>query len=326
MAFVVREKHPLKAALMLFLATVFWGSSFVVMKGLAPAQEKLLPTASTWLLSALSIFVRFGIAGLLILAWSAPQLRQITRLEIKQGIGLGIFGGLGIVFQMDGVSHTSASTAAFLTQCYCIFIPVLVAIRQRRWPSKTVTVSTAMVLSGVAVLSQFDWTNLRLGRGEIETLIASVFFTGQILWLEKPEFQLNATARVSLVMFLVTAIVMLPIVALGRPSLTEIVASYKSLPVLTLTLLLTIFCTLVAYTMMNFWQPHLPATHAGLIYCSEPVFTSLFALFLPVLLSDFANISYENETLTGELILGGTLITAANILILIRETYAERNR
>ena len=45
-----------------------------------------------------------------------------------------------------------------------------------------------MVILGVALLSQVDWRNLKLGRGEIETLIASVIFTAQILWLERLVF------------------------------------------------------------------------------------------------------------------------------------------
>ena len=78
---------------------------------------------------------------------------------------------------------------------------------------------------------------------------------------------------------------------------------------------LTVFCTLGGYLLMNYWQPFLTATQAGLLYCLEPVFTSLFALFLPGWLSAFAGISYANEKLTLGLLLGGGLITAANVLI-----------
>ncbi len=65
---------------------------------------------------------------------------------------------------------------------------------------------------------------------------------------------------------------------------------------------------------MNAWQPHLPATQAGLIYCCEPLFTSIFALFLPALMSDAFRIHYENDVLTTRLLTGGALITAANLL------------
>jgi len=64
---------------------------------------------------------------------------------------------------------------------------------------------------GVAVLGQFDWRALRLGRGEWETLISAVFFTAQILWLEKPAFRGNHAGRVTLAMFVVVAAVNAPV-------------------------------------------------------------------------------------------------------------------
>jgi drug/metabolite transporter (DMT)-like permease len=81
---------------------------------------------------------------------------------------------------------------------------------------------------------------------------------------------------------------------------------------------LALGCTLGAYAVMNRWQPHLPATEAGLIYCSEPVFTSVLALFLPGLLSRLPGISYADERLLPRLLIGGGLITAANVLVLWR--------
>jgi drug/metabolite transporter (DMT)-like permease len=69
---------------------------------------------------------------------------------------------------------------------------------------------------------------------------------------------------------------------------------------------------------MNKWQPSITATEAGLIYCTEPIFTSVMALFLPALLSAWAGFNYPNETLTWHLLLGGGLITAANVLIQLR--------
>jgi hypothetical protein len=38
-------------------------------------------------------------------------------------------------------------------------------------------------------------------------------------------------------------------------------------------------------------------------------------LFMPELFSHWAGISYANENLTGRLLLGGGLITAANVLL-----------
>ena len=79
--------------------------------------------------------------------------------------------------------------------------------------------------------------------------------------------------------------------------------------------ILTVFCTLGGYLLMNYFQPFLTATQAGLIYCLEPVFASLFALFLPGWFSSMAGIQYANEQLSLALLVGGGLITVANALM-----------
>jgi len=81
---------------------------------------------------------------------------------------------------------------------------------------------------------------------------------------------------------------------------------------------LTIFCTLGAYSLMNAWQPKISATEAGLIYCVEPIFGSLMAWFLPAVFSKWAGIEYLNETATWTLLVGGGLITLANVLLQLK--------
>ena len=78
---------------------------------------------------------------------------------------------------------------------------------------------------------------------------------------------------------------------------------------------LIVVCTLTGYLIMNRWQRQVTATEAGLIYCIEPVCASALALFLPALFSGWASIHYPNEQLTARLIIGGVLVTAANLLL-----------
>lgn len=86
---------------------------------------------------------------------------------------------------------------------------------------------------------------------------------------------------------------------------------------------LVLLCTLAAYLLMNRWQPDVSATEAGLIYCSEPLFASCFALVLPGWFSTLGGLNYANESLTLRLLIGGSLITAANILIQLPTTHQK---
>lgn len=220
-----------------------------------------------------------------------------------------------MLFQNDGLQFTSASTSAFLTQLYAILIPLWVALRTRRLPSATVWMSCGLVLAGVAILGRFDWQNLRLGRGELETLVSSLFFMGQILWLERPEFAGNRPMPVTFVMFVLEAAAFTVLAGIMAPRAADLPVLLTSMPWLGLTLLLTLFCTVGAFSLMNTWQPKVTATEAGLIYCLEPVFTSLLAFVLPGWFSAWAGFDYANESMTSHLLMGGGLITAANVLI-----------
>jgi drug/metabolite transporter (DMT)-like permease len=300
---------------MLMLATIFWGISFPTMKALGILQERLLPGASSWFVTGLVCALRFGAAAVIMAVWSRKTLPQLTLLEVRQGLGLGIFGGAGLLLQMDGLAYTTASTSAFLTQCYCLILPVYAAVRDRRWPSPLIAVCSLIVISGVAVLSDLNWRNLQLGRGEVETLIASVIFTGQILWLEHPRFAGNRVNHFTVVMFVVMTLLALPPAIGFSRGAADWRVMLSSPALLGLASILVLLCTMVAYVLMNHWQRFLPAAEAGLIYCAEPVFASAFALFLPGWFSAWFGLDYPNESVTVRLLAGGGLITLANLLV-----------
>ncbi|MEP6664637.1 MAG: DMT family transporter, partial [Verrucomicrobiota bacterium] len=301
----------LRASAFLLLATVFWGLSFLTMKSLGMAQQKILPDVNSWFFAALSLVIRFGGAALILLLFSLRTWRHTTRREWEQGVGLGLVGGVGLLFQMDAVNHTEASTVAFLTQCTCLFVPIFVALQTRRWPRKWLVLNLILVMIGAAILSQINWRHLTLGRGEWETLVASVFFTAQILWLERPKFSGNNMNHVTIIMFALNLLSVLPVFFAVKPPWPDVLAACQPTPILIFYGILTVLCTLVAYTLMNYWQPQTEASRAGLIYCAEPMFASVFALFLPAIFSRFADIRYDNETITRHLLIGGGLIMVA---------------
>lgn len=300
---------------MLLLANLLWGLSFPLIKAMVLAQQQVLPESSTWFITACTVAPRFVLAALVLAVLIGSGWRTITRLEFKQGALVGVSAGIGMLFQNDGLQFTSASVSAFLTQFYAIMIPAWIAWRSRRWPSGTVWVCGLLVLAGVAILGRFDFRAMHFGRGELETLLSSVFFMMQILLLDGKEYAANRALPVTLVMFTVQAVMFCAMAAATAPSAAGLLVPFSSGPWVAFTLLLTLFCTLGAYTLMTSWQPKITATEAGLIYCVEPVFASLLALFLPALLSAWGGLDYPNERITWHLLAGGGLITLANVLI-----------
>lgn len=313
-----------RAVLGLLLANVFWGLSFPLIKGLLLLQERLLaPGMPAWFHTALALFPRFLLATLLLLAWQLVRVRRLdfTRGEWKQGVILGLFSSGGMLLQSDGLHYTAASTSAFLTQLYAILIPLYVAWRTRRNPGLAVWASAGLVLIGVGVLGRFDVQTFSLGRGEVETLLSSLFFMGQILWLDRSDYASNRAVPLTLIMFGTEALVFLGAAWAVAPAqsvgsiITSLGAFMHSGAWWSVTGALTLLCTLGAFSLMNVWQPKIPATQAGLLYCVEPIFGSIKALFLPAWLSLWAGISYANEQPTWTLLVGGGLITLANIWV-----------
>lgn len=311
---------------MLMCCTLLWSMSFPVMKALALTQQNLLPQSDSWFFAALSVLYRFGIAGLLLLPFGWRQLRTLCRLEVEQGMLIAVFGGTGILFQMDGLAYTSASTSAFLTQGCCVFIPIWLMLVHRQWPSLKTFLCIALVVAGVAVLAEINFYALNLGRGEIETLLASFLFTGQILSIGHPRYAANRPLCFTIVMLFGTALVSVPLVCATAPDAAAYLRAYASPAACGFLAILIVFCTLAAFMVMNVWQRHVTATEAGLIYCAEPVFASLLVLFLPGMFSSWAAIHYANETLTTRLLIGGGLITAANVLLQSRWLEAKRQK
>ena len=303
---------------MLVLANLFWAVSFPIVKTLLLLHAQMLPAAGPWFGAIYTMAPRFLLAVAVLVAWRPRSIAKITRGEMKQGVVLGLFTAGGMFLQNDALQFTAASTSAFLTQFYAIMIPVWLAVRERRNPGARIWVCCALVLAGVALLGRFDFRALRFGRGEWETLLCSVFFMGQILWLERKEFAGNDSVRLTLVAFSTqTAVFWATAVALA-PDARTLLVPWTSLPWLGLTLLLTVFCTLGAFLLMNMWQPKITATEAGLIYCVEPIFGSVMALYFPAIFSVWAGVNYPNETATWTLLVGGGLITLANVVLQLK--------
>lgn len=290
------------------------------------AQESLIPGREQWFHSALILFVRMSLAALIMGLFYQKQLRAMGLSEIRQGIALGAFGGVGMLFQTDAQHFIPASTSAFFTQFTCVFLPLVIAVRSRAWPSGRVAASCLLVMTGCAVLSGISGEGLAFGRGEWETIIAAALFTGQILVLERESYRKNEMRSAATVMFAVKALVLAPVILLSSPGeaaspggrglglFAETLGAFSHGPVLLMTALLTVFSTVYGYATMTQWQSCVSPVQAGMIYATEPIFATLWALFLPGWFSAIGGISYPNEVLGGPFFIGGALILGANML------------
>jgi drug/metabolite transporter (DMT)-like permease len=288
-------------------------------------QQALVPEATGEYLAATSLAVRFAIAAVLFIFMSVRgKSGRPTRLEWEQGLGLAFFASSGLFFQMDGLGYTEASTSSFLSQCYCLAIPLWTCLISRRWPSWPLFFSTLTVALGVAVLAGFGSHEIHWGRGEWETLLASLLFSGQILWVERPRFAGNDVIRATAIMCSCIAVFLFPISWALSPGSGAFVRLYSTGFTWALIAVLTLACTWAGCWIMNAWQRFVTAHEAGLLYCIEPVVASVLALFVPAFLASYSGIDYSNETLTVRLLIGGGLILGANVFIQLKRMNSDR--
>jgi drug/metabolite transporter (DMT)-like permease len=301
-----------RAVLALLVACSLWGFGFVLVKAFTTATIDGGPRLGSWFVASFMVGARFGAAALVV---GAFERSPPGRGEWLQGLGLGASTGAGMVLQTDGLAYTNASTGAFLTQGYVVFLPLVGALWTLCWPPVRITVSALLVLAGLALLSHFDVHALRLGRGEAETLAAAACFTVQILVLDAKRFRGNRTGPVSFVMFLSMALVAFPVSIVTARSGADVSSILRAPGSLWLLSAMTLLPTLASFLLMNRFQPHVTASEAGIVYATEPVVASLCALVFPAVLSGLLDIDYENESLDPRLIAGGALVLVANLLL-----------
>ena len=293
----------------LFLVTLTWGLSFCLVKALN------LSLGEGWGSAAGLISIRFFLAAIPLVIWQAFKGRfRPTPAEWRQGIIIAFFCGTGMLLQAHALSYTLASTSAFLTQGCAVMVPVWLAITHRRFPPARILLPLALVVAGVAILSGIDFRSFQMGRGEFETLLSCVFFTGMILTIESPRYEQTDKILVTVIFLIVGGLFALPLSLAngGGPALQKV---FSDVSLFGIMAALAFISTTLGFYWMVKWQPAVSATEAGIVYCLEPVWASIASLMLPALLSRFAGVSYGNEQLTFAMLLGGGLILTASVLL-----------
>lgn len=304
-----------RARILLIGATALWGLSFPLLRGLELAQRAQAPDVPYSAFAAADMAVRFLCAALVLLPFYGRELRSVSRQEWSQAGGLAFFGGVGLYLQTLGLAQTNASVSAFLTQLYTLIVPLIVACRDRRWPTLRVIGACLLVLLGVALLSPGLLAHLKPAFGEGVIILSTAFLAGQIVWVERPCYAANRAGPMTLIMFIMMGLFFagaFPLLGGTPVQAHELFATPGLIELMAATVL---FCTAINFYIMNRWQRWVSATEAGLIYCLEPVIATALCAFLPGLISRLAKVAYANEPLGWNLFVGGALIIGATILV-----------
>lgn len=300
-------KADRRASIMLVLVTVLWGLSFPLMKDW---QLAAIHCPGGELVASATIIALRMFLALAVLAVFRPRLFTAPRRrEHTYGAALGLTFFLGFLLQVLGLADTTPALSAFLTTLTCAWVPLLAWLGWRARVRALTLLGLGLGLVGAAVLAGLDAEGGREpGRGEVLTLLASVFFAGQILLLDRLGRTLQPM-NLTVGSFLAAGCAALA--TAGAAAIgpgwwawgTWVVRVLATPTVLGDVAALTLLSTVLAFTWMNTYQPRVPASRAALIYLLEPVFASLFSILL------------GHDELTARLLAGGGIILGGNLLV-----------
>ena len=261
------------AHLLLLAVVLVWGATFVLVKD-------ALNDASPLLFNLLRMSLAFAALAIV----NHRQLRHIHRQTLIAGLVAGLFLAVGYQFQTAGLALTTPAKSAFITGLVVVFVPILTifpALRSETTtpPRWTTAAGALLAFSGLLLLTTpagASWQNLflRIGPGDLLTLVCALAFAGHLLALAHfsrrvPIGQL-ATLQIG-----VAALIMAATLPLGGRS--HLAITSRLVIALAITSLLA---TAAAFTIQSWAQQHLPPTHTAILLTLEPVFAALTSFLI----------------------------------------------
>ncbi len=252
-----------RADLMLVLATSFWGISNCLT---AICLRELQPLT----LNAFRFLSAFAVLGVLFHKRIVRASRETLRYSLLVGLSL-VMVYVGSTY---GVLYTSVSNAGFIGAMTVLFTPLFEFVLYRRKPGKKFSAALLICLVGIALLTLNE--TLKPALGDVICLLVPVFYAVDLMLTEKavslPEVDPLALGVCELS---VVGVVMLVLsIFLETPRLPATPTVWVSV------IFLGIVCSGVCFVIQSVEQQFTTASHAGLIFTLEPVFSAGFAFFL----------------------------------------------
>lgn len=276
----------LQADLWLFLITVIWSGTFVLIK---IALSTLQPFTFTGL--------RFTIAFLFALVIWRSSLKSITWQRILQGTILGILYSTGFYLQTFGLLTTTVGNSAFITGSLVVFTPMAYWFIERRSIRSHQILGIAITFFGLFLFTS-PLTTLRIG--DFYTLCSAICWAFYIVYVEvftqkiSPAERWNITGQLVILQFGITFLTgLICAIALEPLPHFSTLASGSTLFALLYT---AIFASVLATGIQTYYQRQTTPVRAALIFSLEPVLAAVLGII--VLL----------EPLNLQRILGGLLV------------------
>ena len=255
----MQENH--KYNICMFIATIFFGMTYVL--------TKICLNYSTELHI---ISFRFLIAFVISLIFLQRKIFPIKIKEILYSLILSVLLFMVFITMTIGVKYTTATNASFLISLSVIFIPFFSWIFNKEKLKKSIFIVLIIALIGIMLLTLDK--NLEFHIGDILCLICSLLFSFHVLITER-FVKNNNPITLGVLQFggvaILSFLVQYPIEKFTLPKNEKFWISL---------MILSVFCTALAYIIQTVSQKKLSSTLIGLILSLEPIFSGIFGYFI----------------------------------------------
>jgi drug/metabolite transporter (DMT)-like permease len=286
-------RAQLVPVLALSVVTALWGSTFFISKDLLTRIDPL---------SLLTL--RFALATAMMVLIRPAALIRAARRTWLNGLVLGSIYGLAQFPQYVGLRETTASASGFLIGTYVVFTPLLGFLFLRARSSRATYLGVLLAAAGLAA---FSFDGLGLGRGELLSLAAAVLYAGHIVIMGRWSVAESAWTLTTVQMIAITVVLAVPTLLRGIEP-PEHGSDWLAIGYLSLA------ASALAIGIQTWAQSRIQATHAAVIMAAEPLWAAGLA------------VAFTAETVNIRLVVGGSLLLAANIVIALSQPEAPSAR
>ena len=285
----------IKGFLLLLIASLVWGSTFVPQKIAMDFWSPLQFTS-----------FRFLLGGLILLLFiNIKDIKLNNKIGfISSSLASALILAIAALFQQIGIVTTSATNAGFYTSLYVIMVP-LIGIFLFKIPHWSIWPCVIICFFGSVLLgtSDGDLFSLNLKYGDIWIISSAVF------WAIHLHIVSYSVARFPVLIFSILQFILCGIFLLLYGIFFQISSIFSFERVDIFGFFTLVYCSVgsvcIGFTLQMFGQKLVPPTSAALIMSSEAIFAAIFGWLI------------LSELLNFKGFLGASLILLGIILVQI---------
>lgn len=265
------KKLNILGQLLLFLATLAWGTSFFILK------ETIKEVPAFYVIA-----IRFLFAGVVLLLIFVKKLKKLDKSTFIAGVVLGLTVAAAYMTQTIGLMNTTPGRNAFLTASYCVMCPFLMWFICKNRPKLYNVISAVICIVGIGLISLSGDSgtvgNIFLGDGL--TLISAVFFALQIIFIDKFQKKGCDTLLTLIFEFLTVGVFFIISSLIFELPVNGIKGYALNLEQGLKIGYLAVMCTLFAQSAQMIGQKYTKPNQSAIILSLESVFGMLFSVML----------------------------------------------